>query len=168
MQFLEQHKIVPMYFPADLDDTVGATTSNTVSLKNYDHCLLLFEFGSIGAPDIDITIMASNDVAHSQTAALATINFRTMVTTDTWSALTTVTDSKIDLASGEDIDDAGSSLCAVELDAEEIKAASSTYAMDCVYIGIEDPVGQAVVMSSVAILSKGRYKRDLMPTAIVD
>ena len=164
----QKNHIVPLYFVQDLDDTAQATVSDYISMKNYDHACVVFITGTVATPDVDITVNASDDVSGTHETTLSTIKYRTMVTSDTWSALSTVTDSKLDWVNGGEIEDEDNAMFCIEIDAADLLSVGHTYVYDCFSIGIADPSGQAVYIAAICILSKGRYKEAIPLTAIAD
>ena len=171
MRLLEQQHVVMVLPPHDLNG--AAHTTDYVSLKNWQHCTFLIIRGlETAGGDSDLVVRAADDVAPSHTADLATLKFRTsgvVEVSDAWAAEIVVTDSKLDYVAAGDVvpDTTENSMVAIEVDAAAVKAASSTYAMDCVALVIPDP-GQAAVWGVIAILSGPRYAGASMPTAITD
>ena len=171
MRPLEQTHIVQVLAPVEING--AARTTDYVSLKNYQHCTFLLCFGlETAGGDCDIAVRASDDVSGTHTADLATIKSRksgAVGTSDAWAAEATVTDSKLDFVAAGDIipDTDENKMVAIEVDAAAVKAASTTYGMDCVALYIPDP-GQSTFLCVLAILSGPRYAGASMPTAITD
>jgi len=171
MRLLEEQHIVMVLPPHDING--AAHTTDYVSLKNWNHCTFLILRGlETAGGDSDLVVKASDDVSGTHTANLATIKSRTSGVTDTsdaWAAEATVTDSKLDYVAAGDFvpNTTQNSMVAIEVDAADVKAASTTYAMDCVALTIPNP-GQAAVWGVLAILSQPRYASASMPTALTD
>jgi len=139
----------------------AAAVSSIVNLRDWDHVTFILQLGTVhNSSDGDITIVGSsaND-GTTDAAVLATINYRIKLATAAWGAMAQVTDSKLDLVSGGDIDVSDGQMVAIEVDAADIKALSSTVDLDWVCLKIS-ATGQTDVWGGVIILSRGRYTQD--------
>ncbi|MBU1778002.1 MAG: hypothetical protein KJ899_15360 [Gammaproteobacteria bacterium] len=157
--------IVPLVNPASVSN--ATVTSDAVSLRDWDHLTILLHFGTMTTSlDCDLTIYGDTAASATHNTALATINFRKMTTSDTWGAITTVTDSKLDIAAGGDITISSNQLVAIEIDAAEILALSTTYDLRFVYFTIDAGGAYAYILGAQAILSRGTRMSDIPATVI--
>lgn len=157
--------VVPMVNPASVSN--AEVTSDAICLENWDHVTLLIHFGDFTAGlDSDLTIYGDTAAAATNNTALATINFRKMTTSDVWSAITQVTDSKLDIVASGDIALTDNTVVAIEIDTAEILALSTTYDLNWLYFVISAGGAYAYVMGAVAILQRGRYTTDIPITVI--
>jgi hypothetical protein len=150
-----------MVNPASVSNTL--VTSDAVSLAGYDHLTLLLHFGAMhDSLDSDITIYGDTAAAATNNTALATIKYRVKVSTAAWGAMTSVSDSKLDVVAAGDIDPSTSDNClvAIEIDAADILALSTTYDLKYVYFTVSAGGAYAYLLGAVAILSRGRYTDD--------
>lgn len=136
---------------------------NVVSIRDWDHVTILINFGSFTSSlDADLTITASTAVDGTTNATtLATINFRKDDGSGTWGAITQVTDSKLDIVAGGDIALTANTQVAIEIDAAEIKALSTSVDLNYVHFDIAAGGAYAYYVSAVYILSRGRYTQDI-------
>jgi len=146
-----------------------AVPSDYVNLRDWDHCTILLHIGALSSAsfDGDITVTAANDNAGSQTATLATINYRIKLGTAAWGAMAQVTDSKLDVVSGGEVGVASNTLVAIEIDSADILALSSTYNMTHLLVTMGG--GSSSYTSTTGclfILSKGRYSYDTPASAL--
>ena len=171
MRFLDDHHIVRGWVPTNING--AGATSDIISLKNYNRLAIVLDFGATdAAANVDVTVVACDDVAGTHTATIATLTFRKSPATtadDAFSSPVTVTDSKLDYVAAGDIvpDTCDNSLVVIELSAADVKEASATYSMDCVRVVFPNP-GQACNVGCLFILSDPRYAGDTLPSAIVD
>jgi hypothetical protein len=171
MKFLDNHHIVRGWVGANI--TGAGATSDIVSLKNYNHCTIILDFGATDlAADVDITVYACDDVAASHSAAINNFTFRKSAATtadDSFSTATTITDSKLDYVLAGDVvpNDCDNSIVVIDVPASLVRAASTTYEMDCVKIAFPNP-GQNCTVGCLFILSEPRHAAATMPSAIAD
>ena len=171
MKFLDDNHLVRGWLTANING--AGATSDIVSLKNYNHVAIVLDFGATdAAANVDIAVNACDDVAASHTAAISTLSFRKSPATtadDAFAAEVTVTDSKLDYVAGGDIipDTDDGKFVVIELDAADVRAASSTYDMDCIQVVFPNP-GQNCTVGCLFILSQPRYAAATMPSAIID
>ncbi len=139
----------------------AAKASDYINLAGYDHISMMFHFGAIASGfDGDLTIIADSASSSTHANTLATIKYRLKKSTAQWGAMTSVTDSKIDIVAGGEIVPSTDDNCIllVEIDTADLLALDTTYNMQYVWVNISDGGAYAYVSSAVAILSKGRYR----------
>jgi len=141
----------------------AAVAGDVVSIRDWDHITILINFGSFTADlNADLTITGSSAVdGTSDDETLATINFRKDDGSGTWGAITQVTDSKLDIVASGDIPLTENTQVAIEIDAAEIKALSTSADLDYVHFDIGAGGAYAYYVSAVYILSRGRYTQDI-------
>jgi len=170
--FLQTHHIVPGWLDRIWSDTT-ALDGDIVSLKCYEQVGVLIQISAIASvPDTDLSFYACTDVAGSNATAIATITYRKMATTDTWTQPVTVTDSKLDIVAGGDIVPGTDELVFVEFNGAEINNASTTVKnLDCFFVRLSGgglDAGSTIACSATYFLWPCRYNTLSMPTAITD
>jgi hypothetical protein len=169
MKFLEENHIVQGWLFVDAN---GGVNSDIVSLAHYDHVAILLQLGNTTAGgDCDIVVQACDDVSASHTAAVNNYTLRRSPATtssDVFAADVSITDSKIDYVAGGEIvpDTDDNCLFVIDVDAALVKAASTTYDMDCLRLVVPNP-GQGMPCSCTFILSKPRHMSAATTSAIV-
>lgn len=146
-----------------------AVTSDYVSLAGWDHVSILLHIGAVSSAsfDGDITVTAANDNAGSQTATLATINYRIKLATAAWGAMAQVTDSKLDVVTGGDVGVAADTVVLIEIDSADILALSTTYNMTHVMVTMGGGTSSYTSTTGcLFVLSKGRYLTDPPASAL--
>lgn len=164
-----EYKIVNILPPKD--QNAQTVASDIVSMKNYDHCTIIIQFGvcnTSSATTTNLILYKGENVTTCNTAT-ACKGYRAELdaTADTLGALTTMATTGVSLGSGntEDID-TGGGFIVLEVDAEDLEPTIAN-PYDTIRIGMVW-AAQSTIMSAVAILSKGRYKNKVMPTAITN
>ena len=166
MNFLDNHHIVEGWAPVDING--GAKTSDYISMENYGQCSILLNFGATDSgSDVDIAINASDDVSGSNTAAINNYTLRKSTTSDTWATAVSISDSKIDYVSGGDIvpDTDDDTLVLIEINAADVRGASTSYDMSCLCVSFPNP-SNGTVVGCTFILSEPRYGGATPVTAI--
>lgn len=156
--------IVPAWPPLSYSST--AMAGDYIKISDWDHITCLISLGAVpGTSDADITVYGATSNAGANETVLTTLKFRVMNTTDTWSDLTTVTDSKIDIGDGLDVEDEDNQLVAIEIDAIDIAALSTTVDLNYMNLRVSS-AGQIVVAGANYILTRGRFTPDIPKTVI--
>ncbi|MBN2295451.1 MAG: hypothetical protein JXM70_23675 [Pirellulales bacterium] len=169
MKILDDAHIVNGWTHTDING--AGATSDIISLADYNHVAIMFDFGNTTAGgDADITFVAADDVSATHTATIATITYRKSpgsTASDTFAAEATVTDSKLDyVAAGEIVPDTDDNcIVVVEFDSIDIKEASTDYDFNCVYAAMGNP-GQGCPVGCKFILTQPRYSGATLPAAI--
>jgi hypothetical protein len=158
--------VVPLVNPASISN--AKVTSDNVKMDNIRHALFLISFGTFTADlDADITVIASTNAAgNANETVLGTIKFRKMVATDTWSALTEVADSKLDLVAAGDIALTAGTRLAIEIEAQDLKDLSDTVDLNWVRFEISAGGAYAYTVSADAILWGQRFSQNVPVSAI--
>ena len=146
----------------------SATASDVINLKNCPVATIVIQFGSMhDSLDMDIEVLSHNSTTASGGEAIATLKFRKQVTTGTWGAWTTVTDSKLDVVAAGDIDPSTDDNCIVEIElyasALEDTEAGDTY----VYTNYTAGGAYAYLVSSHIVLNNQRYQAAVPESAVV-
>ncbi len=89
-----------------------------------------------------------------------------MVATDTWSALTEVADSKLDLVAAGDIALTAGTRLAIEIEAQDLKDLSDTVDLNWVRFEISAGGAYAYTVSADAILWGQRFSQNVPVSAI--
>ncbi|MCP4566810.1 MAG: hypothetical protein GY841_04425 [FCB group bacterium] len=188
--------IVQGFPPYDLkagnSQGAGSTTeSRTISLKNYDHVMCLFNWGDTRADaDAVINFWACSNIAGANAAAIDSFQFRkaqvAMATVsdlagDTWSTYELMTDNTSDLhlsdmaisdawnPNDSDADSINQGMTLVEFDAADIyNAADDGVDRDCFYVTISDTTASALCALQFLLLKDNRYQKEVPPTAITN
>ena len=116
--------------------------------------------------DSDITVIGANDGAGAASAVFATLNYRTKVGTAAWGAWQQVTDSKIDVVTGGEIDPAADDnmILNISVSAAELQDVSAT----AKYVNFAISAGgqYAYLVSAVSVLTGLRYSDDIPPVLV--
>ena len=165
MIFTYEHKIVPCLHP--INNTGGAATvCDIVSMKGYDHATFIIDFGVVNNSMTGTLIAYKGENVTTCTTAFA-CNYRYMAATDTWGALTALTTTGVSLATGAAADCIiDNVLIAVEIDAEQLEPTIAN-PYDTIRVGWTNSAHDTLV-GIVCILSKVRYKKAQMQTAITN
>jgi hypothetical protein len=160
------HHIVPLVAPASVSN--AKVTSDNIKLDNTRHVSFLLHFGAMTADlDADLTVIASTAATPgTNDTTLANIKFRKMTTSDVWSALAEVSDSKLDIVAGGDITLVAGQLVLIELETSDIKGLSDTVDLNYVRFEIAAGGAYAYLLSADAILHPARYSGNIPATAI--
>ncbi len=163
-KFATKHKIVNALPPVDCN---GGKTTDVISLKNYDTCTFIVQFGVVNdsaTPGL-LTIKKCTAVDATGAAAMAfTYRVEATAAGDTLDAAAAATSTGIDLDSVLSTTD--SVFVVIEVKADELTDGTTT-AYDCLRLDIAYSAHSAIA-SCVAILSDGSYLSDTLPTAITD
>ncbi len=159
--------VVPLVNPASVSN--AQVISDNINMKNAHHVTMLLHFGAITADlDADITVIGSTAAAPgTNDTTFATIKFRKMTTSDVWSALTTVTDSKLDLVAAGDLALDANQMVAIEITAEDLKAASASVDLNFVRFEISAGGAYAYLLEAKAIVFGQRYEMEPPKSVIV-
>lgn len=156
-----QRTIELLWAPISRSDVANA--GDRIKLSDYDHVSILVHIGAMASGlDADLTITASTDDGTTGATVLDVIKYRKKVLAGDWGEMTSVTDSKIDIAAGGEVvpvTDNGTLLC-IEIDTADIKGLSSTYDLDWLTVAIGQGGAYAYVSSAIAVFSKGRFMTD--------
>ncbi len=143
--------------------TGAASTSDIVSLKNYNHLTILIQTGAWAGGTAAVTLSQCTDVAAAGAKALAFDVMFTNATAVTSDALvkTTVTSNTFAL-------DTANALYIIEVDATTLDLANN---FDCVRLDVASPSSNADIYGAVFILGNvarygGNYATN--PSAIID
>ncbi len=169
MIFTYEHKIVNALVPVDGNGTALAT--DIINLKYYDHATFIWQFGianTSSASSVNLIANKGEDVTTCATA-FATSGYRAEATAsgDTLDALTAFPATGLSIGSGNTWDfNTGLNFLTVEIDAADL-APTIANPYNTVKMTVTMSA-HSVIMSCVCVLSKGRYKNALMPSAIID
>lgn len=151
------------------DGNAQTVTTDIISLKNYDHITFIWTFGVVNASSATSTnyIAYKGEDFTTCTTAFAIKGYRAEVTAagDTLEALTACTTTGVSAGTGNTLDITGDNAIIVfEIDAEDLEPTIAnpydTVCMSAVWSA------HSIILGCIAILSKGRFKNKVMPTAI--
>ena len=157
-QLSQVTKIVGCYAPKDING--GAVNGDVVGLKEYNHVTFLVYVGNL-AGNITLTVEKCDDIVPTTATAIA-FNYRkasagAVDSSELDGALTAALAAGITLAAASD----DNKIIAIELDAIDIAAPTTPY----VRVALSNPAAAGLV-AVVAILSEGRYLKDVPVSAI--
>lgn len=156
--FAQYDNVVPLIQPVDLGST--ATNTPSIALKGAHRVSFLVQTG-VTTPNatgdiVDITVVAATaEGAVAQTAIAFKYRKSSVVTANTWGAVTTATATGIELTD----DDEGMSLW-LEVDADTLAASDYTH----LHLNIEQNAFTVFLASAVAFI-ESRYRMTTMATA---
>jgi len=163
-----EFKLVNAY--ASINATAATVATDIISMKGYDHCTFVISFGlcnTSAATTTNLIACKGEDVTTCATAFICKYRAELDATADTLGALTTLPVLGVSIGSGNTLDiDTGGGFIVVEIDAADLEPTIAN-PYDTVKLGMVW-AAQDTQMSIIAILSKGRYKNKVMPTAITD
>lgn len=154
----QEAKIVEAIAP--IDTTGAAQTANHVSLKGYDHCTVIINTGTWAGGNAAVTLQQSTVVAGTDDKALG---FSLMYTNSGATATDTLTSTAV-VANTFNVGTAAA-MWVIEVPAASLDTDNN---FDCIELNTASPGANADLISATYILSKGRYKSDAAPTALLD
>ncbi len=146
----EQGHVVQLFAPAVVS---AAATSDTILMENWGHATILMNFGAGSATTV--TVGECTGFGGTARAAL-TFRYAKEAT-----AAGDVFDAALAWASAITIGSAGVSFAIIEIDGDELSDGSPY-----LQVNIADP-GTSKYAGGFAILSGGRYQKDITATVIV-
>jgi len=154
-KFIKNNKIIQGAGPADINGS--GLTGDYVSMKNYNHCTVILNFGAIGAANT-VTLKQATDVSGTSEKALSFTEYfkKEGTSTDTFTRAT--------CSSTFNTGTTSNSVYVVEIDANDLDVDNG---FDCLRVNIADP-GASTIVGVTYILSEPRYADDSMPAAITD
>ena len=152
MELIGKVHIIPLIHP--VDTTTSAPTTDIFSLEEYNHCCIILQTGT-NTKGFAVTVEECTAAAGTGNTALAAFDYREMVTTDTWGALT-ASGGTLTVADADD-----NHVFAIEIDADEL---TDTY--EYVKLTCAAPASGNNYVSAIAILSEPRYMKDVPVSAI--
>lgn len=164
-----EDKIVNAYPSKDATD--ATVTTDIISLKNYDHITYIISFGvcsDTATTDGNLIAYKCETVSDAAVAFACKYRAELDATADTLGTLTTLSTDGEGIGHGHTLDiTTGGGFIVVEIDAADLEPTIAA-PYDTVKLSMDWASAQAAQMSIIAILSKGRYKNAVMPTAITD
>jgi hypothetical protein len=165
-QFLQTHDIIEGWPVVDLQ--TGANTGDSVSLKNYHRCAVVF-VASVGtaADDPTLTLQQSTVVAATDAKALNfTVIYRkqaatSLASTGTWTRTTQTAANTYTNATSAEQD----LIWVVDVDVDEMDSANG---FDCIRATVADVGGNAQLGYLFYIPYAPRYAQATLASAIVD
>jgi len=164
------NKVVNILPPADYNNST--MTSDIVSMKGYDHCTIILNFGATNtnaATTTNLIVYKGENVTTCTTATpVRGYRIELDATADTLGVLTAMPATGVSLGVGntEDIG-TGGGFMVVEIDAENLEPTIGnpydTVKVSCVWAD-----ATSCILGGVAVLSKPRYAKAAMPTAITN
>ena len=169
-----QYKVVNA-IPA-IDGNNTALTSDIISMKGYDHATFILSFGVVDTSasantgtgsETNLIAFKGENVTTCTTAFIAKYRAELDATADTLGTLTELPVLGVSMGAARTLDiDTGGGFIVVEIDAEDL-APTVDNPYDTVKIGFRFSA-HSTLLSAVCVLSKGRYKSKVMPTAITN
>ena len=164
MRQVETMDVVCGFLPVDMQ-TAG-NTGDTVCMKNWQHCTIIFTkaIGTAG-DDPTVTVMQCTDVASGTNKALNFVELftkqGTQTTTGTWTRVTqTAANTYTNATLAE-----SPAIIRIEFDADDLDV---TNGYDCIYATVADVGGNPQLGCLHYYLSQPRYGQATTPSAIVD
>ena len=166
MIFTEQHKIVNALVP--VDGNGAALVTDIISLKGWDHCTFILQIGiadTSSASSVNLIANKGEDFITCATGFACRYRAELTASGDTLEALTALPALGVSIGSGKTEDyDTGLNFFVVEIDAADLEPTLAN-PFSTVKLSVTMSA-HSVLMSAVAILSKGRYQEAMPPTAI--
>ncbi len=170
MVFSYNNKVINC-IPA-IDGNNAAVTSTIVNLKGYDHATFVLSFGVVHASSEAITgtgsesnLIAYKGLDVTTCATAFACKYRACTSGDTFGALTDLATTGVSLGNGATVDIcADNAMILVEIDAADL-APTLALPYQTVKIGFRFSAN-SILLSAICVLSKARYSKSLMPTAI--
>ena len=152
--------------PANVGNATA--TSDVINMKDCPVATIVLQFGALhDSSDSDLVVLGNDSTTASGGTALATLKYRIQETTGTWGAWTKVTDSKIDIVTGGDIDPATAddAIMEIELNASDIEA--GTTGDKYFYMTLSAPGQTSWNLSAHAVMNNQRYQADIPESVVV-
>jgi hypothetical protein len=162
MVFTGRHHLVRA-LEAGADMFNGDPSSDIIDLSKYDRVTFLLQKGAGAVGTATVTVHAADDTSGTTNCAMA-FRYRANTSGDTWGDLTDADTGGFTTTAG------ANQMYAVEVSADEVLEAgrghSTPFDGKCVYLTLTEVADDPCVGGVAAVLSKGRYQDDSMPSAI--
>lgn len=152
--------------PQSISD--AATASDVINLKDCPVATIVIQFGAMhDSLDMDIQVLSHNSTTASGGEAISTLRYRKQVTTGTWGSWATVTDSKIDVVSGGEIDPTTDDNCIVEIEVRASELEAQESGDKYIYTNYTAGGAYAYLVASHIVLNNQRYQAAVPESAVV-
>jgi len=146
----------------------AAATSACINMTACPVATIVIQFGSLhDSSDSDITVLADANTTASGGTALATLRYRTQLAAGTWDAWTTVTDSKIDIVTGGDIDPVTADNTIMEIELNAVDLESALTGAKYFYLNLSAPGQTTWNLAAHVVLNNQRYQAVVPESAVV-
>lgn len=151
--------------PANFSNT--AATSGCVRITDCPVVTVVVSLGSLhDSADSDLTVLAKADFTASGGTALASLKYRIKLDAGQWGAWATVTDSKIDIVTGGEVNPATADKGLIEIEIPTVDFSAALATAKAFYIDFTACGQTTFTLGAVACLENGRYQAAIPNSAI--